>query len=30
LRILTRNGRVATNDEADEAPILPVVAPTRD
>jgi hypothetical protein len=30
LRVLTRNGRVATNDETDEAPILPVVAPTRD
>jgi len=30
LRILTRNGRVATNYEADDVPILPVVAPTRD
>jgi hypothetical protein len=30
LRILTRNGRIATNDETDDAPILPVVAPTRD
>ena len=30
LRVLTRTGRVATNCEADDAPILPVVAPTRD
>ena len=28
LRVLTRNGRVATNIDADDAPILPVVGPT--
>jgi hypothetical protein len=30
LRILTRTGRVATNCEADDTPILPVVVPPRD
>jgi len=30
LRILTRSGRVATNYEVDDGPILPVVTPTRD
>jgi hypothetical protein len=30
LRVLTRNGRVATNCDADDAPILPVIGPTRD
>jgi len=29
LRVLTRNGRVATNIDADDAPILPVVGPTE-
>jgi hypothetical protein len=28
LRVLTRSGRVATNIDADDAPILPVVVPT--
>jgi hypothetical protein len=30
LRILTRNGRVETNVDADDAPILPVIVPRRD
>jgi hypothetical protein len=30
LRVLTRTGRVATNCEAGDAPILPVVVPARD
>jgi hypothetical protein len=30
LRILTRNGRVATNDEIDDSPLLPVLALRRD
>jgi hypothetical protein len=30
LRVLTRNGRVATSDGTDDAPILPVVTPRRD
>jgi hypothetical protein len=30
LRVLTRTGRVATNCDADEAPILPVVGQVRD
>lgn len=30
LRIVTRNGRVATNYDADDAPILPMVVPSRD
>jgi hypothetical protein len=30
LRVLTRTGRVATNCEADDTPMLPVVAPIRD
>jgi len=30
LRILTRNGRIATNYDAQDGPILPVVAPKRD
>lgn len=30
LRVLTRSGRVATNCDADDAPILPVIGPTRD
>lgn len=30
LRLLTRNGRVATSADADEAPLLPIVAPTRE
>jgi hypothetical protein len=30
LRVLTRGGRVATNCEADDAPILPIVAPVRE
>ena len=30
LRILTRAGRVATNDEVGDAPLLPVIAPRRD
>jgi hypothetical protein len=30
LRILTRNGRVATNDDIGDAPLLPVVVPRRD
>jgi hypothetical protein len=30
LRILTRNGRVATSDDVDDAPLLPVIAPRRD
>jgi hypothetical protein len=30
LRVLTRTGRIATNCDTADAPILPVVAPTRD
>lgn len=30
LRILTHNGRVATNYEADEGPVLPMIGPLRD
>jgi hypothetical protein len=30
LRILTRNGRIATQAEVDGAPLLPVIAPRRD
>jgi len=30
LRILTRNGRISTNYDAQETPFLPVVVPTRD
>jgi hypothetical protein len=30
LRVLTRNGRVATHAEFDDGPVLPLVAPRRD
>lgn len=30
LRILTRNGRVATSADVDDAPLLPIVAPPRE
>jgi hypothetical protein len=30
LRILTRNGMAAANDDAEATPILPVVTPPRD
>jgi hypothetical protein len=30
LRILTRNGRVATSTDVDDAPLLPIVGPLRD